>query len=36
LMLTVRTSGCAAISVVTKGVDVHAALSVGIMAGDVP
>lgn len=31
-----RTSGCAAIGVVTKLMDVHATLSVGIVAGDVP
>ena len=34
--LTVRTGAGAAVGVVTEGVDVHAALSVGIVAGDVP
>jgi hypothetical protein len=32
----VRTGRCAAVCVVTEGVDVHATLSVGIVAGDVP
>lgn len=31
-----RPSGCASIGVVTKGMDVHATLSVGIVAGDIP
>lgn len=31
-----RTGAGAAVGVVTKGVDVHAALGVGIVAGDVP
>lgn len=35
-MPTVWTSGGAAVGVVTKLVDVHAALGVGIVAGDVP
>ena len=34
--LTVRAGGSAAVGVVAKGVDVHATLSVGIVAGDVP
>lgn len=34
--LTVGSSRCAAVCVVTEGVDVHATLSVGIVAGDVP
>lgn len=34
--LTVRASGCAAVGVVTEGVDMHATLGVGIVAGDVP
>ena len=33
---TVRTGRGAAVGVVTKGVDVHAALGVGVVAGDVP
>jgi hypothetical protein len=33
---TVRSSAGAAVGVVAKGVDVHAALSVGIVASDVP
>ena len=32
----VRAGGSAAVGVVTKGVDVHTTLSVGIVAGDVP
>jgi hypothetical protein len=32
----VRTSGCATVGVVTKGVDVHATLGVSVVAGDVP
>ena len=32
----VGTGGCAAVCVVAKGVDVHATLSVGVVAGDVP
>jgi hypothetical protein len=32
----VRAGRGAAVGVVTKGVDVHAALGVGIVAGDVP
>lgn len=31
-----RTSRSASVGVVTEGVDVHATLSVGIVAGDVP
>jgi hypothetical protein len=34
--LTVRSSGCAAVGVVTELVDVHATLRIGIVAGDVP
>jgi hypothetical protein len=34
--LTVRAGAGAAVGVVTKGVDVHATLGVGIVAGDVP
>lgn len=34
--LTVRAGGSAAVGVVTEGVDVHATLGVGIVAGDVP
>ena len=34
--LTVRTGAGAAVGVVTEGVDVHAALGVGIVASDVP
>jgi len=34
--LTVRASGGAAVGVVTKGVNVHTTLSVGVVAGDVP
>lgn len=34
--LTVGSSGCAAVGVVTELVNVHATLSVGIMASDVP
>lgn len=34
--LTVRASRGAAVGVVAKGVDVHAALGVGVVAGDVP
>ena len=34
--LTVRAGGGAAVGVVTEGVNVHATLSVGIVAGDVP
>ena len=33
---TVRSSAGAAVGVVTESVDVHAALSVGVVAGDVP
>jgi hypothetical protein len=33
---TVRTGGCAAVGVVTELVNVHATLSVGVVAGDVP
>lgn len=33
---TVRTSTSAAVGVVAKGVDVHATLSVGVVAGEVP
>jgi hypothetical protein len=33
---TVRSSAGAAVGVVTKGVDVHATLSVGVVARDVP
>lgn len=36
VMLTVGSSGSAAIGVVTKGMDVHATLGIGIVAGDVP
>lgn len=36
MRLTVRTSGCAAVGVVTESMDVHATLSVGVVAGDVP
>jgi hypothetical protein len=32
----VRSSGGAAVGVVTEGVDVHATLSVGVVAGNVP
>jgi hypothetical protein len=32
----VGAGGSAAVGVVAEGVDVHAALSVGIVAGDVP
>lgn len=35
MALTVRTGARAAVGVVTEGVDVHAALGVGIVAGDV-
>ena len=35
-MLTVRAGRGAAVGVVAEGVDVHATLGVGIMAGDVP
>lgn len=31
-----RASRCAAVGVVTKGVDVHATLGVGVVASDVP
>ena len=31
-----RTSGCATVGVVTKGVDVEATLGVGVVAGQVP
>ena len=34
--LTVRTGAGAAVGVVTESVDVHATLSVGVIAGDVP
>lgn len=34
--LTVRTSRCAAVGVVTELMDVHATLSVGIVASDIP
>lgn len=34
--LTVRASGCTAVSVVPKLVDVHASLGAGVMTGDVP
>jgi hypothetical protein len=34
--LTVRSGRSAAVSVVTEGVDVHATLSVGIVASDIP
>jgi hypothetical protein len=34
--LTVGSGRCAAVGVVTELVDVHATLSVGIMAGDAP
>jgi len=34
--LTVRAGGGAAVGVVTEGVDVHAALGVRVVAGDVP
>jgi len=34
--LTVGSSGSAAIGVVAESVDVHATLSVGVVAGDVP
>jgi hypothetical protein len=34
--LTVRTGASATVGVVTEGVDVHSALGVGIVAGDVP
>lgn len=33
---TVRASRCAAVGVVTEGVDVHATLGVGVVARDVP
>lgn len=33
---TMRSSACAAVGVVAKSVDVHATLSVGVVAGDVP
>ena len=36
LSLTVGSGRGAAVGVVTEGVDVHAALSVGVVAGDVP
>lgn len=35
-MLTVWTGGGAAVGVITKLVDVHAALGIGIVAGDIP
>jgi hypothetical protein len=35
-VLTVRTSRCAAVGVVTKLVDVHATFSIGVIASDVP
>ena len=35
-MLTVRTSRCAAIGIVAELMDVHAALSVGIITSDIP
>lgn len=35
-ILTVRAGGGAAVGVVTEGVDVHATLSVGVVAADVP
>lgn len=31
-----RTSGCASVGVITKCMDVHAALGIGIVTGDVP
>jgi len=34
--LTVGSGGCAAVGVVTKLMNVHATLSVGIMTSDVP
>jgi hypothetical protein len=34
--LTVRTSGCATVGVVTELVDVDATLSVGVVASDIP
>jgi len=34
--LTVRTSRSASVGVVAEGVDVHAALGIGVVAGDVP
>ncbi len=34
--LTVRASARAAVGVVAEGMDMHSALSVGIVAGDVP
>ena len=34
--LTVGPSGCAAVGVVTELVDVHATLSIGIVAFDIP
>ncbi len=36
LLLTVRAGRGAAVSVVTKGVDVHATLSVGVLTADIP
>jgi hypothetical protein len=36
ILHTVRTGRCAAIGVVTELVNVHATLSVGVVAGDVP
>lgn len=36
ITLTVRASRGAAVGVVTKGVDVHATLGVGVVAGDIP
>lgn len=36
LLLTVRAGRCAAVSVVTKGVDVEATLGIGVVASDVP
>lgn len=35
-VFTVRSSAGAAVGVVTKSVDVHAALSIGVVTGDVP
>jgi hypothetical protein len=34
--LTVGTGGCATVCVITELMDVHATLSIGIMASDVP
>jgi hypothetical protein len=36
LRLTVRSSRCASVGVVTEGVDVHATLGIGVVASDVP